>query len=277
MIAVCISIGIGGREIKELQEFKAIDFPTAITTLPGEDLRKEFFIQEKLLAAYQKENERLSSLIKEKENALVAVQADFYDKQEGLNKELLRLKNENSSVNKEFIKRKGAENIRAEIETDVKLRALQDKIRDMEHQTNERENQFRKTIHLLKEENSKIENEKKLLQSRNVQTLEQELVSYKQEILELKEKIRWYQDGQGVIGKLQNKIDVLTRQQDHVRNQLLLKGIPGNFIEDIFDGRPSHLVWKGNNSSAISRNDDFRIKFVALLLYSKLSDFFFFF
>jgi hypothetical protein len=195
--------------------------------------------QEKLIEAYQTENERLSLLVKSHEQKEAALQASFFDKQEKLNKEMNRLRNAASSITcgDNLNKRKSVEELRQELDNDGKIRYMQDKIGELEHQMIERERSLLGTIDKYKEDCRTLTEEKNsMLLKSNSSKLEAMLELKNREINELRHKIKWYQENQQILEKLQSKIQTQNQQLLSIRNQLVRQGLSPALVNKILSG-----------------------------------------
>ncbi len=131
----------------------------AISELGFEELKKEFAVQENLIMSYQKENARLTKLLKDQEHQNASKQAQLFDQQEALNRELNKLRNINANVcsdEADFRKKKSPQDLAHELEQDGKIRYLQDKLVDLESQMLSREKGFLTSINKYKQENTEL-------------------------------------------------------------------------------------------------------------------------
>jgi len=192
-----------------------------------EKLVSDHAAQERLLDAFQKENDRLAKFAKEKDTEQQLRSAVFFDQREGLNKELNRLKNvtrasgaatetaprvgENASpANFDEIpiptSKKTAETLRMELQMDATIRALKEQLREAESGMGERERDLQVTIEKLRRDNRELA---AIAANVNLQQIQPQDSDYlqlqtensvaREEIASLKQRVEWYVQNQELL------------------------------------------------------------------------------
>lgn len=148
-----------------------------------ESMLAEIDSQEKLIAGFQRENERLAEVVRGREAEERAKKAHFFDNQEALNKELNRLRNMVGETEAAGIgtrargsggdageglngatgatvltahARKSAEVLRMELDMDATIRALRERVAIAETSAGVRERELQQTIDQLRRTNKDL-------------------------------------------------------------------------------------------------------------------------
>lgn len=191
-----------------------------------EKLKSEFVLQERLICSYQKENERLTKLLKDEELRINSNQALFYDQQELLNRELNKLRNEaNSTEVQSWRRKKSAEELRLELEQDGKIRFLQEKLAEMEEQTLNREKAFLQKIHRYQQQCSELRQALNKLEGTEKEKLQVELKGKDAEIEDLRSQLRSAQSYRSKADSTERNLLLCQRQLNYVRKELVSHGM----------------------------------------------------
>lgn len=213
------------------------------TNLGLEDLKKEFLVQEKLIAAYQKENARLTKVLKDQEIEVATKQAQFYDKQEALNRELNRLRNSLTPLHDIDLKaKKKTSDLATELEQDGKIRYLQEKISDLEAQMITREKGFISSINKYKLEIAELNNIIQHAKSLHPHHFEIELENRLQEIDQLKNQLSKLRDYKLRFEDVGTKLLLKEQSLNVVKRELLGCGVSLDLIEQFLSGAVSMTV-----------------------------------
>jgi hypothetical protein len=222
--------------------------------------------QEILIAGFQKENEKLIESIKSKENEDNSVKANFFDQQEGLNKEVNRLRNmvgevpegleegadkeeglaggatggtETGVRTSQILIKKSAETLRAELDKDSFIRSLRERAAIAEAGAGVREKEMQQTIEKLRKTNrqlaaTSVNMTVNALEGNNAEEMKElNLVhrKYSDEINSLKEKLAWYAENQQLLEESENNKEALKTVIHILKTELKKKGVSTDKIQ----------------------------------------------
>ena len=238
-----------------------------------EKLVDDHATQERLLDAFQHENNRLTKCLHEKEAENQLRSAVYYDEREKLNKELNRQKNarraagiteedgnehiqHNNNDNKEILEnrmnvnyedipiqtsRKTAEILRMELEMDGTIRLLKEQLQIAEEGLGQRERDLQVTIEKLRKDNRELTMKLTNIQSQQYITpqdndylqLQTENNVLTNEITQLKQRLEWYSQNQKLLDTADE--DIYQHQQiiKVLKKELQQKGLDGHNIEKL--------------------------------------------
>ena len=226
--------------------------------------------QERLLDAFQKENDRLARLAKERESEQQLRSAVFYDQREGLNKELNRLKNANRAaggsqaateaahppppplptanmnINIDEVpiptSKKTSEALRMELQMDSTIRALKEQLAEAQGGLGDRERDLQVVIEKLRKENGELAaattaanaalaNHRMSAQENDYLQLQTENRTYVDEISHLKRKLAWFAQNQKLLDASDEESRASRAAVTALRRELLSKGADSKAID----------------------------------------------
>ncbi len=247
---------VAGDETSEMILVNRLDF---------ERMKKDLELQETLIGGLQRENEKLFNMKKERDDAEKAAKAHFFDQQELMNKELNRLRNmtqrggnEEERENEDMDgvvgvgvgmgstahmwqhPRRSGEVLRAELDADVTVRALRERVAIAESNAGAREKELQVSIDKLRRENRELIEASARLRKQVLaevagdiqqqETSRQRLVS---EIEELKVRLVWYVENQELLEAGENVKESLRRQVGALKRELRRFGVSAGAVESI--------------------------------------------
>jgi hypothetical protein len=183
----------------------------SVNRLYYESLLHDHTDQEALIVGFQKENERLTDVLKNREFIELTKQAAFYDQLEVLNKELNRLRNGNcerdhiNAAKSSFVglTHGSVDQLRTDLELDIMVRSLKERVAIAENEAKDRERVFVTEKEKLITENralTEINNALMLNKNtliRNATEKQNSVVSQLvNENARLSKKINWYVENQ---------------------------------------------------------------------------------
>ena len=193
--------------------------------------------QEVLITGFQKENERLMQALKQREAEETSRKAHFYDKQESLNKELLRLRNAETGAP---AVRRSAEALRQELDADATIRALKERLAMAEAGAGQREKDLQLTIDKLRKENRELAATSARVPSKvfggadeDHDALAVEVRRLEGEVTTLRSKLAWYAENQSLLEGLEKDKAEAQAAAAALKRELRRKGVDGRTIEGI--------------------------------------------
>jgi len=193
--------------------------------------------QEVLITGFQKENERLMQALKQREAEETSRKAHFYDKQESLNKELLRLRNAETGAP---AVRRSAEALRQELDADATIRALKERLAMAEAGAGQREKDLQMTIDKLRKENRELAATSARVPSKvfsgadeDHDALAVEVKRLEGEVTTLRGKLAWYAENQSLLAGLEKDKAEAQAAASALKRELRKKGVDGRTIEGI--------------------------------------------
>jgi hypothetical protein len=233
-----------------------------------EKLVSDHAAQERLIDAFQKENDRLAKFAREKDTEQQLRSAVFYDQRDVLNKELNRLKNVTraggaatdtphrvESVSPQDFdeipiptSKKTAETLRMELQMDATIRSLKEQLREAESGMGERERDLQVTIEKLRRDNRELA---AIAANVNLQQIQPQDSDYlqlqtensvcREEISALKQRVEWYVQNQ----KLLDSADEETHQYRQVvfalKRELVQHGAEAKTVDRIISSYRVHV------------------------------------
>jgi hypothetical protein len=219
-----------------------------------EDIVRDCVTQERLIAGFQKENERLMKAMKDKELEEQARQSRLMDEKEELNKELnrlftnaavdlngdndnnddhasLRLRQQRQQQQQQQLvvvssQQKTAEQLRFELDLDAKLRGLQEKHAQLCKDSAERERKLLAQLENGKREIADLQQRNHELSNKSMDALEAQLKEQQEVNQRQREKLHWFLENQQLVDASQQEIDGLKKVVQVFTEQLVKKGVP---------------------------------------------------
>jgi hypothetical protein len=187
-----------------------------------DSLIQERDLQEKLLAGFQRENEKLIQQIKKRDLEEKTQKAQFYDQQEAMNKELNRLRNLTKGiVDKEHPHHLGrsASHLQSELNAESSVRYLQEQLMEVKQKAKEKEKDLIDTNEKLRKDYRQLaeqfEAESTHLYEEyesKFDSMQHELDHKTKECQEHKNKIAWYIQNQVIIDKIIEEKKALSQE-----------------------------------------------------------------
>lgn len=222
-----------------------------------EKLVSDHAAQERLLDAFQKENDRLAKFAREKDTEQQLRSAVYFDEREELNREVNRLKNvsraggaaANDSVNEEGAPRpfdeipiptskKTADMLRMELNADATIRALKERLKEAESGMGERERDLQVTIEKLRRDNRELA---AMAASVNLQNITPQNSDYLQlqtenrvladQVAQLKQKLEWYAQNQRLLDEGEQEGQQLRHAISALKRELVQRGLEGKAVD----------------------------------------------
>ena len=167
-------------------------------------LKREIEMLDKLVAGYQRENEKMLSTLKEKHSQEEAMKANFFDERENLNRELNMYKN--AAPQGPNALRKSAEHLMEELEKEALVRNLRERIAEAESGAGVREKELQQTVDRIREENRQLTLELKRItvesqanENSALAAARLDLGRAREEVESLREKLIWYAENQELV------------------------------------------------------------------------------
>ncbi len=227
-----------------------------------EDIVRDCATQERLITGFQKENERLVKLLKEREQEEQAKQAKFFDEKEELNKELNRLRNihkvylenknagqvsssANNAINTTtafthehlyaISSQKTADQLKLELEMDAKLRYANEKLAVLQKEAGEKERKLHREVDELQKQVNGMKAENDLLRNKSIDELEETLKNMQEENNRLKDKLLWHLENQKMSDESDEQLTYQRRLFHFVTEELVKKGVSPKSISSLVD------------------------------------------
>lgn len=174
-----------------------------------ETLTLDLLQQERLLSSYEKENDRLSLLLKQQEGEFKGKEMLLQERCVELNKQVNSLQNKlrDSGVILTAVGKEGqAVNLRKELNLDAAIKDLQEKLYSLKKEHSQKERDLISTIDSLREDNGRLLKANSALKATEAEDLRRVLTQREQEVAALRAKIDWFVDNQQVMGQLEGRL-----------------------------------------------------------------------
>ena len=266
------------------------DDTVPVNRVDYEKLVSDHAAQERLLDAFQKENDRLAKFAREKDTEQQLRSAVFFDQREVLNKELNRLKNAtrasgaatesplksdqpfSAQQNYDEIpiatSKKTADTIRMELQMDATIRSLKDQLKEAESGMHERERDLQVTIEKLRKQNrelaaaaANVDLQKIQPQDSDFLQLQTENNVFREKVAYLQERIEWYGENQKLLDRAEEETQQYRQAIAALKRELVQQGYEGRAVDRIISAhRVTQMSDTGveespnSNSSAMDRS-----------------------
>jgi hypothetical protein len=229
----------------------------SVTKADYEKLVSDHAAQERLLDAFQKENDRLAKFAREKDTEQQLRSAVYFDEREELNREVNRLKNvsraggaaANDSVTEEGAPRpfdeipiptskKTADMLRMELNADATIRALKERLKEAETGMGERERDLQVTIEKLRRDNRELA---AMAANVNLQNIAPQNSDYLQlqtenrvladQVGQLKQKLEWYAQNQRLLDEGEVESQQLRHALSALKRELVQRGLDAKAVD----------------------------------------------
>jgi hypothetical protein len=232
----------------------AAEETVAVSRMDYEKLVEDHANQERLLEAFQKENERLAKEAQRETAKHQLSSATYHDEREGLNKQLNHLKNaaraSGANVSDAPVGRlnfedmplptttKTAEALRMELDSDATIRALKERLNEAELHMGQRERDLQVTIEKLRKDNRALAAEAVNAQMQYAHPQDHDYLQLQtenrvlaEELSAVKGRLEWFAQNQMLLDEAAEETTQLRQAIAALKRELMTRGVEGKAVD----------------------------------------------